>query len=271
MRDKNQNDAGEQREHSAEVSSNPRKTGAVSSALGKEQRVPVPAPECASAPFALSRRNIFQIIGSVPVAAAALAEPRIADAAEKTTKDKNDAKAGEKAAFERKVFGEHQWKTVCVLCDLIIPADERSVSATQAGVPEFIDDWLAFRTEQDGNQRLQAEILGGLMWIDRESNKLFSTDFVDIRPEQQKQILDRIAWPARVAKDDQPFAAFFTEFRNLTVQGFFSSKVGIRDLPYLGNTAVMEWKGCDPKVWAIIEQRLQNGYQGLVKPGKKST
>ena len=59
-----------------------------------------------------------------------------------------------------------------MLCDLIIPADERSVSASQAGVPEFIDDWIQFRTEQDGNMNLRAEIFGGLMWLDRESTKL---------------------------------------------------------------------------------------------------
>ena len=235
MPEKNQNDASEQREHSAEI----------------------------------SRRNIFQIIGSVPVAAAALTAPALVDAPEISAKEKNGDRAAGQVSSGRKVFNEHQWKTVCALCDLIIPADDRSGSATQAGVPDFIDDWLAFRTEQDGNERLQAEILGGLMWIDRESNKLFSTDFVDIRAEQQKQILDRIAWPARAAKEDQPWVMFFSELRNLTVQGFFSSKVGIADLPYLGNTAVMEWKGCDPKVWAVIEQRLQNGYEGLVKARAK--
>ena len=58
---------------------------------------------------------------------------------------------------------------------------------------------------------------------------------------------------------------FFSEFRSLTVSGFFSSKVGVADLPYLGNKAVAEWKGCDPKVWAIIEERMKNGYKGIVE------
>jgi hypothetical protein len=57
--------------------------------------------------------------------------------------------------------------------------------------------------------------------------------------------------------------------RDLTVSGFFSSKMGVADLPYLGNKAVAEWKGCDPRVWAVIEERMKNGYKGLggeVKP-----
>jgi hypothetical protein len=153
-----------------------------------------------------------------------------------------------------------------VLCDLVIPADEKSGSASQAGVPEFLDDWIAFRTSEDGDTRLQAEIFGGLTWLDRESLKANEKEFADASPEAQKAILDRVAWPDKTAKEDKIWAAFFSEFRNLTVSGFFSSKVGVADLPYLGNTAVVEWKGCDPKVWAVIEERMKNGYQGLLKP-----
>jgi hypothetical protein len=111
--------------------------------------------------------------------------------------------------------------------------------------------------------------LGGLAWIDRESNKLFEKNFVDVDAAQQKQILDRIAWPDRASKEDHPGVVFFSKFRDLTVSGFFSSKVGVHDLPYLGNTAVPEWKGCDPKVWAVIEDRMKNGYKGVAGPEVK--
>jgi len=167
-----------------------------------------------------------------------------------------------KGPYERKVFNDQQWRTVRVLCDLIIPADERSGSATQAGVPEFMDDWIDFRKQESESDRLEAQILGGLIWLDRESMKISGKEFADAAADQQKQILDRVAWPERAAKEDRPWVEFFNEFRNLTVSGFFSSKMGVADLPYLGNTAVAEWKGCDPKVWAIIEERMKNGYKG---------
>ena len=140
------------------------------------------------------------------------------------------------AAYQRKVFDEHQWRTVQVLCDLILPADERSGSATQAGVPEFIDDWLDFRKQEDGNDNLAAEILGGLAWLDHESIAAVRQGFRRAPADQQKQILDRIAWPERAAAEDRRWAAFFSRFRDLTVNGFYSSKMGIGDLPYLGNT-----------------------------------
>jgi hypothetical protein len=203
----------------------------------------------------ISRRNVFQILGSVP-AAAALAGAQ-------------EAAKPVHAAYQRKVFNDHQWKTVHVLCDLIIPADEKSGSATQAGVPEFIDDWLDFRKHEDGNEDFAAQILGGLMWLDLESKRLFQTDFASSTVANQKQILDRIAWPAKAAPADHPGVSFFNKYRDLTVSGFFSSKMGVADLPYLGNRAVAEWNGADPKVWAIIEERMKNGYQGLggeVKP-----
>ena len=213
----------------------------------------------------LSRRHVFHILGSVPVAAVA-ANSTLAGAPAAHAHMNHGAAATTKLPFERRIFDDHQWKTVHVLCDLVLPADERSGSATQAGVPEFIDDWIAFRAEEDGDDRLKAEILGGLTWLDRESNEKFSKDFADVSADQQKQLLDRIAWPARTAKEDKIWAAFFSEFRDLTVSGFYSSKMGVADIRYLGNTAVAEWKGCDPKVWAVIEERMKNGYKGLVDP-----
>lgn len=168
--------------------------------------------------------------------------------------------------YKRKVFDQQQWQTACVLCDLILPADERSGSATQAGVPEFIDDWIHFRRQQDGNDSLLAEIFGGFLWLDSESQRLFATRFVDAEPSRQRQILDRIAWPEHAAPADRRWAHFFTEFRNLTVSGFYSSKMGIADLPYLGNTVVEKWTGCSDEIWRMIEERRSSGYQGIRLP-----
>ncbi|HUB78776.1 MAG TPA: gluconate 2-dehydrogenase subunit 3 family protein [Bryobacteraceae bacterium] len=187
----------------------------------------------------VSRRAILQTIAAAPVAATAA-----------------PAQTPAKAPYQRKVFNAHQWQTVEVLCDLIIPADERSVSASKAGVPEFMDDWLDFRAREEGTDLLTAEILGGLTWLDQESVRLFGKDFAGAAAAQQKQLLDRIAWPAKAAPEDRRWASFFNRFRDLTVSGFFSSQAGVADLPYLGNKAVSEWKGCDPKVWAILEKRL---------------
>jgi gluconate 2-dehydrogenase gamma chain len=215
-------------------------------------------------PNGLSRRSLFHIIGSAPAIAAVTAGVASAQVMDHAHMSTATAQSVEAKPFVRKTFlDDHQWKTVHVLCDLIIPADERSGSASQAGVPEFIDDWLHFRKEQDGNGNFAAQILGGLFWIDRESISTFSKTFVDASVDQQKQLLDRVAWKDRAKPEDHAWVTFFNKFRDLTVSGFFSSKMGIADLPYMGNRAVAHLQGCDPKVWAVIEERIKTGYKGL--------
>ena len=120
------------------------------------------------------------------------------------------ARAVPAGPIQRQTFDDHQWRTVGVLCDLIIPADDRSGSATQAGVPEFIDDWIAFRKEQDGNResarrRSSAASCGSTANRTRSLQKIFA----DASPDQQKQILDRIAYPERAAKEDHAVGRFF--------------------------------------------------------------
>jgi gluconate 2-dehydrogenase gamma chain len=188
----------------------------------------------------VSRRALIQTIATAPALAPAAS-----------------AQSAAKAPYHRKIFDDHQWQTVGVLCDLILPADDRSVSATKAGVPEFIDDWIDFRTREDGDDMLASEIMGGLAWLDQESTRRFGKNFVAAEPAQQRQLLDRIAWPEKAAVEDRRWVGFFNRFRDLTVSGFFSSPAGVADLPYLGNKAIGEWKGCDPAVWAIIEKRLR--------------
>jgi len=169
------------------------------------------------------------------------------------------------ATYQRKVFDDHQWETIKVLSDIIIPADGRSGSATQAGVPAFIDDWLDFR-----GGKLKAEILGGLTWLDLESNRAFGRDFIDCSASQQKQLLDRIAWPEKATPEDRNYAAFFTDLRDLVASGFFSSEMGVKDLPYLGNRPANDFPGCPPNVLTTINTNLKNQGVDLTVPPPQS-
>jgi gluconate 2-dehydrogenase gamma chain len=218
---------------------------------------------------AVSRRGMFHIIGTAPVLAAAAAGSVMAQE-DHAHMAHSQPPAADKGPYKRRTFNDQEWRTVGVLSDLIIPADERSGSATQAGVSEFLDDWIAFRKEEDESFMLEAQIRGGLMWIDAESRRLFDKNFADSSADQQKQVLDRIAWPERAKPEDLRWVLFFNRFRDLVLTGFYSSKMGVADLPYKGNVAVMKWEGCPPEVWAIIEERMKNGYKGVtlqdVKP-----
>ena len=205
-----------------------------------EPRTPNPEPRSV-----LGRRDLLKAMTAVPAALAPLAS---ASAMSATTVPKSTTgEAAASSAYQPKALNEHEWKTVRVLSDIIIPADDRSGSATQAGVPEFIDDWLDFR----GGGQLTA-IRGGLTWLDMECNRQFAHDFVDCSEAQQKQTLDRIAYPKTAALEDAAGVAFFNHLRGLVVSGFFSSKMGVKDLPYLGNQMLSSWEGCPASVLAKL-------------------
>jgi gluconate 2-dehydrogenase gamma chain len=189
----------------------------------------------------LGRREILKLMAAMP-AAAFTSSALFVSALAKAMPDRS-ALLTDPAAFQPKVLDPHQWQTVRVLCDLIIPADQVSGSATQAGVPEFIDDWLDFK---GGN--LLAEIRGGLAWLDAQCNRSFGHNLLDCSSEQQKQILDRIAYPQQAAPEDASAVAFFNHLRDLVVSGFYTSEIGIADLPYLGNEPQSEWHGCPEAV-----------------------
>jgi len=193
----------------------------------------------------LERRAILRLIVGMP-AGALLSAARSAAAIPKELA--TELVSPEAAAlYQPKVFNPYEWKTVHTLSDLIIPADERSVGAVAAGVPEFIDDWLDL---QRGD--LLSSIRGGLAWLDIECNRLFRTDFTASTPGRQEQILDRIACPKKAAPEDATPVAFFNHFRDLVVSGFFTSETGIKDLPYLGNEPQSEWQGCPAPVLAKL-------------------
>ena len=144
-----------------------------------------------------------------------------------------------------KFFNEHEMGTMAVLCALILPANDKYGSATDAGVPDFIE----FMSKDMPN--LQTPLRGGFMWLDHKSNTDFGKEFKSIPEEQQKQILDGIAYSdPKVANKEQPLEVqFFALIRGLTMSGYYTSEEGIKDLGYKGNTPNV-WDGVPEDVLA---------------------
>lgn len=192
-------------------------------------------PRAADGETAISRRAMLELVALTTVAAAC-------DGGAAATRAVRTAAPGADtagtAAGARRFFTPHEWDTVRVLVDLIIPRDVRSGSATDAGVPEFMDVMLAEYPHD------QLAIRGGLAWLDRECGDRFGATFATCSDVQRKAVLDDIAWPARARPGHSQGVAFFDRFRDLTASGFWSSKMGMADLQYMGNTTVSEWNGC---------------------------
>lgn len=138
--------------------------------------------------------------------------------------------------FKEVFFNKHELKTIGVLADIIIPKDDRSGSATEAGAVELIE----FMAKDQPS--LQTPLRGGLKWLDSQANKRFEKKFVECSRAQQLEIVEDIAYPERKKPGMSQGVAFFSLMRNLTASAFWSSKIGIADLGYMGNTP-NQWTG----------------------------
>ena len=190
----------------------------------------------------ISRRDVLRnlavgvaggsVLQVIPAEAAAIAHEMIA-------KEKATSPAGK---YVPKYFSQHQYLTLLALCDTIIPKDELSGGAVEAGAPEFID----LLTSE--NEDFQGAFGGGLMWLENFCFDRYEHAFLECTAAQQKEVLDLIAYRknARVDPELSQGIAFFAKLRNMTCDGFYTSKIGIEDLKYIGNTALAEFPGCPP-------------------------
>jgi len=194
----------------------------------------------------IDRRSALRLIGTAPLAVAFTVGAREAAAATEHAAAAVKTAAATGKAYVPKFFNAQEWKTVRVLVDMIIPADERSGGATDAGVPEFMDFMM---TDRPSNQ---LPMRGGLAWLDAECRKRWKKSFVACSAAERTAVLDDIAWPDKAAPELSQGVAFFNRFRDLTASGFFSSKMGVADLRYRGNTVVPVWKGCPDEALAKL-------------------
>ena len=138
--------------------------------------------------------------------------------------------------------------SLAVLCDVIIPGDERSPSASQVGAHDFIDEWVS--APYDGNREDQVIVRGGLTWLDRESAERYGEGlrFRDLTPEQKHRICDDICYLPNAAPGYEAAARFFDRVRDLTSTAFWTTDDGMQDLEYIGNTPLPRWDPPPPEV-----------------------
>lgn len=164
--------------------------------------------------------------------------------------------AYDKSLMDQKFFDEHEMATITVLCDMIIPADEVSGSASQAKVPDFIEFIVKDMPYH------QVPMRGGLRWLDVQCMRRYEKAFKDCSSAQQTEMLDQIAYPAKAKPGMEQGISFFNLLRNLTATGFYTSEIGIKDLGYAGNKP-NQWKGVPDDVLkqyglAYTEWELKN-------------
>ena len=140
-------------------------------------------------------------------------------------------------------FNEEELAAIAILCDIILPANESAGSATDAEVPAFIEFIVKDLPYH------QLPLRGGLMWLEGEFNKRYGKTFVEGSDEEQVALIDDIAYPEKGTENPalQPGIKFFNLIRNLTVTGYYTTRIGLDDLGYTGNYANV-WDGVPDEI-----------------------
>jgi len=186
----------------------------------------------------INRRALLKILSAAPVAASFALTDAEAQQAHHLAQQARQTAKKTGAPFAPKFFTPHEYQTARLLSDLILPADERSGSATDAGVPEFMDFTMVDQPAR------QVAMRGGLAWLDGECQRRFDTTFVGSTEAQRVEVLDAISTYGQVEPRLAHGQAFFRSFRDLTASGFWTTKMGLSDLGYMGNAVVAKWDGC---------------------------
>src|SRR2546426_5773867 len=189
----------------------------------------------------ISRRDVLRTLGMGAMAGSVLRVIPM-QAAEYAHNMVQAEKASAAGGYTPKFFPPHQYKILQALCETIIPAEDGTGGAIEAGAPEFID----LLTSE--NPDYQLKLGGGLMWLDSTCTDRYGKVFLECASEQQKQILDQIAYRRNALSDPSLSQGvdFFSFLRMMTVDGFFTSEIGIKYLGYIGNKYMKSFAGCPP-------------------------
>ncbi|MBM3785563.1 MAG: gluconate 2-dehydrogenase subunit 3 family protein [Acidobacteria bacterium] len=133
-------------------------------------------------------------------------------------------------------FTSPEFETLQVLCDLILPADEVSPAASATGAAEYIE------LLSSNNSRLAKTFRGGLAWLNSQAYMLAGDSFAKLPAARQTELLDRIADHRRAAHSDAPGVEFFDWARRLTVDAYYTSPSGYRDVDYKGGKGMTTYQ-----------------------------
>ncbi len=147
-------------------------------------------------------------------------------------------------------FSKPQRELIIVLCDIVIPADEKSPAASSQGVHDFIDEWIS--SPYPAQARDRSLILKGLIWLDDEAGRRGKADFVSLEADVQLAVCSKLAKDAKDKSKEFP-GSFFLRLRNLIAGGYYTTPVGMKDVGYVGNVAMVEWNGPPPEVLKILD------------------
>jgi hypothetical protein len=172
-------------------------------------------------PGDLSRRDALRQLGIGVTASVSLEAAQHAHEAVAQEKVKGE--------YAPKYFTAREYQTLRRLAELIMPG------SLDAGASEFID-YLSSQNKDMGDI-----YTGGIFWLDTEMKSRYGAAFLDAKPADRTALLDLIAYRRNTTPELAPGIHFFAWMRNMVVDAFYTSPVGVKDLGYMGNAVLSEF------------------------------
>ena len=141
-------------------------------------------------------------------------------------------------AYAPAFFNLLQYATVTELASLIIPTDG-TPGAREAKVNEYIDMIVS-----EGPPSLKKLYRDGLDWLDKHCHSRYGKNFVELSNERQVKILTEMSQIKNPSVNNPLPARFFKAIKEATIDGFYTSRVGLDELGYKGNGVLDEFPGC---------------------------
>ncbi len=156
--------------------------------------------------------------------------------------------------YNPKYLTAHEYATLRKLSDFIIPADEHSKGALDAGAAEFIDFLCR------ANEKMAQTYTGGLGWIDDEMQRRFGTTFLAASRENQTKLLDEISYRKNKTPANATGVVFFAWCRGMVIDAYYTSPVGIADVGFMGNQVLSSFSVPEEAIrYAISRSPFANG------------
>ncbi|HET7293573.1 MAG TPA: gluconate 2-dehydrogenase subunit 3 family protein [Vicinamibacteria bacterium] len=143
------------------------------------------------------------------------------------------------ADWAPKVLDAHQDEMVAALSELIIPETD-TPGAKAVLVNRFVDAVL-----DDADEADRKSFLRGLEWMDARSRELFGDEFLKASPDQKTALLTILSSGKNTALEDQIGVEFFAAIKAMTIQGYYTTEVALRQELHLdGQLFHAEFRGC---------------------------
>ncbi|MCP5381660.1 MAG: gluconate 2-dehydrogenase subunit 3 family protein [Kordiimonadaceae bacterium] len=199
-----------------------------------------------------NRRRVLQIMAVAGTSAAYLSNypHNVANAQVRQEGYGQDVDVNNPVVTWDKILDNNQLKNLALLGDMIIPADDKSPSASHLNITDFVNEWVSAPYPDQLKDR--ETIVTGLERLNEAANKKDARYFYNLSAGDQATMFDELAKSVEAGKASDADDQFFTRLVYLYVGGYYTTDEGMADIGYVGNVPLESFDGPPAEIRKLI-------------------